>query len=71
MHILTFVTANSIVEGGGLDTTRAGEHLTTGLGYGVCGPVMTIVRFIANCVYMYVLEVAKTLTQYCANNANG
>jgi hypothetical protein len=63
------VAAASIVEGGGLDTTRAGDHLTIGLGVRAWSdnddcPVFT------NYVYMYVLEVFKTLTQYCGNNAN-
>jgi len=46
VHNLTYLAADSIVDGGGLDTTRAGDHLTIGLGGGVRGPVMTIVRYL-------------------------
>jgi hypothetical protein len=68
VHNLTFVAADSIVEGGGMDTTRAGDPLTIGLGGGgVRGPIMTIVRYLR---IMYIVEVAKTVTQYCANNSN-
>lgn len=46
MQNLTFVAADSIVEGGGLDTTRAADHPTIGLGGVVRGPIITIVRFL-------------------------
>ena len=46
MHILTFVAADSRVEGDGLDTTGAGDHFTIGLGGGMRGPIMTIVRYV-------------------------